>query len=76
MNIHPISNGTWKARMEEIESPIVKVSTDTMNEALQKEKQATEADGENGVKFSYDAGWQQRGSGRCYNSASGKYSFI
>lgn len=72
----PISNSMWQARMAEIEKPVASVSSKTLKKALEEEKKASEDAGEAGIKFSFDAGWQSRGSGRSYNSASGKVLIV
>ena len=43
-----------------------------MNENIEKEKEMSPTiDGEKDIVCSFDMGWQQRGSGHIYNSASG-----
>ena len=75
MNLPEMTNTMWYARMEEIENPVTNVTSKTFEQALDEEKRASTEAGETGIKFSFDAGWQHRGSGRSYNSASGNIAF-
>ena len=78
MNIHPITQSLWTRLQQcEVGPALSKVAKESVVSALQEEHNATVAAGESGgVTLSVDGGWQSRGSGRSYNSASGHATAI
>jgi cytochrome c551/c552 len=67
----------WDKRQQEITPGLTSVVQESIAAALDEEKEATEAAGdEGGVSLSVDGAWQSRGSGRSYNSASGHATAI
>ncbi|CAG2209294.1 unnamed protein product [Mytilus edulis] len=73
LNIPTVSHCMIDNRIREVGDVIESVADKSMEEWTEKEKEMTrESDGNDNVTVSVDAAWQRRGSGRSYDSLTGK----
>ena len=68
MNIPPVCPKTLKRREREVGPAIESLAKRSCKRALEAEVKLSEG---NGIRGSYDMGWQKRGAGKAYNSLSG-----
>uniref|UniRef100_A0ABD2X077 Mutator-like transposase domain-containing protein n=1 Tax=Trichogramma kaykai TaxID=54128 RepID=A0ABD2X077_9HYME len=81
MNIEPVSSSLLKRYERKVGKCIEKAAIESCSQSLEEEISLTEnandivldnnVPGMSGLTFSFDAGWQKRGTGRSYNSLSG-----
>ena len=78
LNIPPMHHKTLKRREREAGGKVEDLAKRLCNEAVRVEREMSgnNPDSEVDLTVSYDAAWNKRGSGRCYNSLSGKVFMI
>jgi hypothetical protein len=69
-NIPPIDDSTLRRKEKRLAPVIINAAEVSCERAREEEQEHTTPDG---LEGSFDAGWQKRGSGRQYNSSTGKW---